>query len=62
MEEIWEGHLSFEPEEVVALDDEQVLAAVRTGGREGSRREARPTDDSFDVGRGLRGRARGSLI
>jgi hypothetical protein len=36
MEEIWEGHLSFEPEEVVALDDEQVLAAVRTGGREGS--------------------------
>jgi ketosteroid isomerase-like protein len=33
MEEIWEGGLNFEPDEVIALDDEQVLAAVRTGGR-----------------------------
>ena len=33
MEEVWEGGLRFEPEEVLALDDEQVLAAVRTGGR-----------------------------
>jgi ketosteroid isomerase-like protein len=33
MNEIWEGGLRFEPEEVIALDDEQVLAAVRTGGR-----------------------------
>jgi hypothetical protein len=32
MEEIWEGGLNFEPEEVIALHDEQVLAAVRTGG------------------------------
>lgn len=33
MDEVWEGSLRFEPEEIVALDDEQVLAAVRTGGR-----------------------------
>jgi ketosteroid isomerase-like protein len=33
MEEVWEGGLRFEPEETIALDDEQVLAAVRTGGR-----------------------------
>jgi ketosteroid isomerase-like protein len=35
MEEVWEGGLRFEPEEIIALDDEQVLAAVRTGGRGG---------------------------
>ena len=33
MEEVWAAGLRFEPEEIVALDDEQVLAAVRTGGR-----------------------------
>jgi ketosteroid isomerase-like protein len=33
MEEVWEGGLRFELEELIALDDEQVLAAVRTGGR-----------------------------
>lgn len=33
MEEVWEAGLRFEPEEVTAVDDEQVLAAVRTGGR-----------------------------
>jgi ketosteroid isomerase-like protein len=33
MEEGWEGGLRFEPEEVIALDEEQVLAAVRTSGR-----------------------------
>jgi len=33
MDEVREGSLRFEPEEVIALEDEQVLAAVRTGGR-----------------------------
>jgi ketosteroid isomerase-like protein len=33
MDEVWEDGLKFEPEEITALDDEQVLAAVRTGGR-----------------------------
>ncbi len=33
MDEVWAGGLRFEPEEIVALDDELVLAAVRTGGR-----------------------------
>jgi ketosteroid isomerase-like protein len=33
MREVWEGSLRFEPEEIIALDDERVLAAVRTGGR-----------------------------
>jgi len=35
MEEVWEGSMSFEPEEIIPLDEEQVLAAVRTGGRGG---------------------------
>jgi len=33
MEEVWEGGVSFAPDEIIALDDEQVMAAVRTGGR-----------------------------
>jgi ketosteroid isomerase-like protein len=33
MDEVWEGGVRFDPEEIVALGNEQVLAAVRTGGR-----------------------------
>jgi ketosteroid isomerase-like protein len=32
MEEVWEW-MRFEPEEIIALEDERVLAAVRTAGR-----------------------------
>ena len=33
MEQVWDGGLNFEPDEILRLDEEQVLAAVRTGGR-----------------------------
>ena len=33
MDEVWDGGITFHPEEIVALDDERVFAAVRTGGR-----------------------------